>query len=454
VVAPPDLPRLADLRLDIGTWLATAFTAVASAVVVAFVPSLGVGGALRPRLDDGGAAVGSARGDRLRARFVVMQVALATVLLIGTVFVGRSLLAMMAIDVGYRPQGVVTFQLGTVTTRQSPPGTLTQLYGTLLDRLRALPGVVSVGTSNSLPLHGQPSGVYQLPKPGESGEPLYAQREVVSAAYLETLGATLREGRLFDERDTPESEPVVVVNDLYAQTFLRGQPALGATGTVGVRRSTVVGVVASIKRAAGTEVDYPVMYFPASQSIEAISLSPGRGMGVAVRATGEPLALMPRVRAIVDEIAPGTPIYNVMRLDDRVGLTYAQPRFFAISLTLFATLALATMAVGVYGTLASAVERRRAELGLRRALGATSTDLVALVLGQAVRLAAAGLIIGAVAAAGAIAWGRAALFGVEPLMMSPYLLAIPAILAVVFTGAVVPMRVALRVDPVKVLRSQ
>lgn len=166
------------------------------------------------------------------------------------------------------------------------------------------------------------------------------------------------------------------------------------------------------------------------------------------------MALAPVIRQIVRELDPGVPVHNILPLETRLSRSFAQPRFFAIALVMFAGLAIATVVLGVYGVLASAVERRRLELGVRRALGATTHDVVVLVLGQAVRLAAIGMAFGAVIAAGGARLGHAALYGVSAMDATSYAAAMTAVVVVVLLGAWVPMRSALRVDPARVLKSE
>lgn len=183
-------------------------------------------------------------------------------------------------------------------------------------------------------------------------------------------------------------------------------------------------------------------------------MSGDSAMGVAVRTSGDPAALVPVVRALVRELDPTVPVLNMMPLETRVGRTFAQPRFFSVALVLFASLALLTALVGVYGVLSASVERRRLELGVRRALGAGTGDVVRLVIGRALRLAAVGLVLGVLLAAGAASAGRSALYGIAPLDALSYLGSVAVILAVVLAGAWMPLRRALGVDPAHVLRTE
>lgn len=441
-IAPADLPRLNAVALD--GWSVVCATALA---LVAVLLSL-----VRPLRETGADRRPDAA--RTRSRLIVAQVCAATVLLVGSTLVGRSLMQLLAIDLGYRPEGVLTFQVGLTEPRSATDGQSSQFYEALLTRLRALPSVVAAGTSNFMPLHGHASGSYTLPPPGSNAAPLYTQRESVGSGYFEALGARLVSGRFFNDGDHATSQPVAIVNEAYVRTFLNGTDPLGAAAPAGVHRPVIVGVVAPIKRAAATEESYAVMYRPARQTIDVVAYSNGRGMGVAVRTTGDPAALAGSIRAAVHELAPGAPIHNLMRMDDRVMRTYAQPRFFAIAVSLFAALALATTMLGVYGSLAAAVERRRRELGIRRALGATARDIRALVAGQSIRRALVGAGLGMVVAALGASWGRAMLHGLAPVDPLSYVVAVPGVLLVVWLGAWVPVRTALRVDPARILKAE
>jgi predicted permease len=461
-VAPPDLPRLSDVRLDGWSFLFAWSSAALTALVVGLMPARRLPRAnLRALTAEGGLSVAgtSARAERRRSALVIVQVAMAALLLVGSALVGRSLLSMLRIDVGYEPDGVLTFQLGTNPFRPDPqPGRLWQFYSTLTARLRAHPSVVSVGMSDALPLHGDTSRstlvVPGLTPPRVPGvTPPSTHMESVDVGYLPTLGARLVAGRFFTADDTAGAEPVAIVNEAFAATFMPGVDPIGRIVPRGVWQLRVVGVIEPIQRAASTSPDDAALYSLLTPRQEYL-LSADSAMGIAVRTTGRPAALMPEVRAIVRELDADAPVLNMMPLGARVNATFAQPRFFAIALSVFAVLALATALVGVYGVLAASVERRRLELGVRRALGADTRDLIRLVLRRALALAAAGLAIGSVLAAAAATTGRSALHGVQPVDAASYVLTIVVVVGAVLIGAWLPIRRALRVDPAQVLRTE
>jgi hypothetical protein len=213
----------------------------------------------------------------------------------------------------------------------------------------------------------------------------------------------------------------------------------------------IIGVVASMRIGPLTSDAPPSVMQLATQQSEILGYV-GLGGGVAVRTTGDPEALVPTIRSIVRELEPEWPIHNVERLDVRLGRTLAQPRFYTIALALFAALAVATAVLGLYGVIAYAIERRRLEFGIRRALGAGESHIVRLAAGRAAVLAAIGVAAGSVIAATIAGWLRATLFGIHPLDPASYGSAAALVAVVVLAASWAPARRALQVDPARTLR--
>jgi predicted permease len=460
LIAPPDLPRLASVTIDRTSLLFAWSSAALTALIVGLLPARSLRRvSLREVAGEGiSAVVGTGRSaEWSRGVLVTTQIALAMLLLVGSILVGRSLHAMLTIDPGYQPEGVLTFQVA-VTGARAQPGRIWDFYTTLQSRLLSHRDVVSVGLSDALPLHGETlRSTFVVPgvtPPRDIGAPApTAHIEAVSAQYLQTLRARLTQGRFFSEPDVSSVEPTAIVNEAFVRAFLPDVDPVGQVLPRGVRRYSIIGVIATLKRAPSTLADDPAFYTLLTPQREPIM---GRfsTIGVAVRTTGDPDALSPVVRDVVRELAPDAPVHNLMPLDARVDRTFAQPRFFAVALTVFAALALATALIGVYGALAASVERRRLELGVRRALGATETDVARLVLRRALGLAAIGLVAGSLLAALFAAVGQSTLYGIAPLDAASYVAAAAVILIAVFGGAWLPIQRALRIDPVRVLRAE
>jgi hypothetical protein len=306
-----------------------------------------------------------------------------------------------------------------------------------------------------LPLHvGGSAGTYSIegrPTPEPDARPR-AQSLGVTRDYLRALETTVVRGRLFNEQDTPESEPVCLINDVFAARYFPGEEPIGHRLRVRANaHARIIGVVASMRIGPLTADAPPSVIQLATQQPEVLGYGHVAG-GVAVRTAGDPEAMVPTIRAIVRELEPQWPVYNVERLDARLSRTLAQPRFYTIALALFAALAIGTAVLGLYGVIGYAVERRRHEFGIRRALGAGEGHILRLATARAAVLATAGAVVGGAVAATIAGWLRATLFGIHPLDPAAYGGATLLVAVVVLAAAWVPARRALQVDPARTLR--
>ena len=449
-VAPTDLPRLGEVEFDRTSLVFAAGAAVVTSAIVGVLPAW-----QKPSTDLRQATTATRSGSVLRSTLVTCQVALATMLLVVALLFVRSLQTLAAVDPGYQPEGVITFQIAAPDLIWREKGRLHRFYGELTSRLAAAPGVIAVGVSSALPLHvGGSAGTYPIegrPTPEADARPR-GQSLGVTRDYLRALNASLVRGRGFDERDTPESEPVCLINDVFASRFFPSEDPLGHRLRVRANAyARIIGVVASMRIGPLTSDAPPSVMQLATQQSEILGYV-GLGGGVAVRTTGDPEALVPTIRSIVRELEPEWPIHNVERLDVRLGRTLAQPRFYTIALALFAALAVATAVLGLYGVIAYAIERRRLEFGIRRALGAGESHIVRLAAGRAAVLAAIGVAAGSVIAATIAGWLRATLFGIHPLDPASYGSAAALVAVVVLAASWAPARRALQVDPARTLR--
>ena len=450
--APADLPRLNEVQFDVTSLLFVAGAAGIVAVVTGAMPAWHT-----PSTDlrQSTASARTGSGGALRQGLVATQVALATMLLANAALFGRSLQTLTAVDPGYRPEGVITFQVARPEGISRERGRQHRFYGELTARLAVYPGVSAVGVTSALPLHvGGSAGTYTiegraLPEPDNRPR---AQSLGVTRDYLRAVGTRLVAGRMFTEQDTPESEPVCLVNDVFAARYFPGEDPIGHRLRVRANAfARIIGVVASMRIGPLTADAPPSVIQLATQQPESLGYGHVAG-GVAVRTAGDPEVIVPAIRSIVREIEPEWPVHDIERLEVRLGRTFAQPRFYAIALTLFAALAVATAVLGLYGVLAYAVERRRVEFGIRRALGAGERHIVRLAMGRAALLAGAGVAAGVAAAATLAGVLRATLFGVHPLDPASYAGAIALVAGVVLIASWLPARRALHVDPARALR--
>ena len=433
---------------------------------------------------------GRLRANRGQAVLAVAQVTLALVLLTNAGLLLRSFVALVTIDLGFDPTNVVIARvqspanpafrggqfgpdelvaMGTATWRSAE----TILAG--LERIANLPGVDAVAVSTSAPLNPAPSirsiGVVGRPTPTFPGEQLQAGIRMVSPGYADVLQLRLRAGRFFTNRDTAGGPPMVIVSESFALEAFGGEPALGQRlrvqsafpfpafgrddNNAGSNETwEVIGVVGDttspyVRQPFGPAVAgdiYLSMLQPPMDRMLFFS-----ELNVALRTAADPPAVLPFLHEVLADIHPGPPI-NATALDTILSTEAAQPRFYAACAVVFGTVALLLAAFGLYGVLSYTVAQRRAEIGLRVALGARRRDVFMLVISQGSALVSAGIILGLLAGAGATRIIESILFGVRP--ADPLLLA--AVTMVLLTVAVLacwlPARQAIRIDPIEALR--
>ena len=421
---------------------------------------------LRPSVDlrQGGASVaghrgfGAPRAGGARPLLVAVQMALALVTLVGAGLLIRSLWALQSVELGFAPERVLTFTVNPSSGDYADEGAGPAMHARLLDRLRALPGVEMAAVGSCMPATGE-SGCNSTVVLSVDGVevPRAAAPSIgwhlVSEDYFRTLGIRLRAGRVFDGRDRRGARRVVVLNETAARLLWPGESALGRRlqlGTAGLNgevHGEVVGVVADARYRRLEDAPAPEAYLPDLQT----GYSSTR---VFLRAAGDPLALVPAVRAAVRSVDPNLPVYRLRTLEEQLGLALGRARFASLLLAAFALAALALAALGVYGVLAQSVAARRREIGLRMALGAAAGEVERLVLRQGMTMAVAGALVGTALALALSGLLRGLLYEVparDPLTFA----AVPlALLGVAALACLIPARRAARVDPTVVLRQE
>ena len=460
-----ELPRAAEIRLD-GTAFAYAFVLSALiGLVLGAVPILSI---RRTNLsqafrEEGRSSSGGRRARFVRGALVTLQVAIALVLLAGAALLLASFRRVLAVDPGFTPAGVITARVNPPRTRYADGAALRTFATRALDRVRAVPGVSSAGLTDSIPFDEDfDSSVilaegYQM-APGES---IVAPVQItVSEGLLETLKVPLVRGRLFEQRDTETSMPVVIVDERMARKFWPGQDPIGKRmyrpdspndllkPTEKTRFLTVLGVVREIKLLGLVTTDgndvVGTCYFPSSQD-------PLRNFAFAIRTGTEPTAIVAAVRRELAAIDPELPLYDVKTIDERIAaslVTRRTPMYIALS---FALVALFLAAIGIYGVLAYQVSQRTREIAIRMALGSEASSVFRLVVRDGMVMVGGGVVVGL---AGALAMGRglqSQLYSVRPL--DPGVLAVVAVLLalVALSACLVPAARAARVSPVRAL---
>jgi putative ABC transport system permease protein len=436
--------HLAMLGLD-GRALGFTFAlALATTVVFGLIPAL-----QSSKLDLNETLKESGRGDaqgggqsRVRSLLVVTEVALAMVLLVGAGLMLKSFWRLSHVDPGFAASGVLTAK---VDPAMDFPQTAT-FYRQLLERVGAIPGVQRVGIINSLDSSWSFS-VDEHPPVPEEKRPSAANNQV-SDDYFRTMEIPLRAGRFFTDADREGTPKVAIIDETLAQRYFPGEDPVGKHLRFIEASREIVGVVGAAKFYNLSDAPYPHVYVPYQQENWG-------SMSLLVRAeAGDPTALIPAVRRALAEVDRDTPVHSFQLLETSVAEWSAPQRFSTSLLTAFAALAALLAAIGIYGVLAYAVAQRAHEIGIRMALGASRGDVFRLVVGQGLRVVAAGLLLGALGALALTRWMESLLFEVQATDASTYAW-ISVLLAVVGALACyVPARRATKTDPIVALRCE
>lgn len=463
-VAPANFPRIGEVTLD---WRVVGFSTLVTALtglLFGLAPALHAARVdIVAALNDGAAtAVGGFRrlaGGRLRAGLMVVEVALALVLLVGASLLARSFIALASIDPGYEAANTLTAHVSFPAARYDPAAQA-RFVEQARERLAGLPGVVAAGAVNLLPLvPGNAIVAFNAPGRAEVRSPddvIRAGLRVVSPGYLEAMGIRLREGRTIAAGDTASSQRVLLVNETFARRYVPGRSPVGMRlpGVMGPRQEwEVVGVIGDVRREGLDAEPEPELYVPYAQLADGRAMF-GRRTSLVVRAEGDPVALAPALQTIVRDIDPRLALESVMPMAARVSASVAQPRFQATVLVVFGAATLALAAIGLYGILSYTVSQRRREIGVRAALGATQGDIIRLVVGQGLVIAAVGVAIGLAGALFATRFLASLLFGVTTNDLVTWLAVPVALLLVAAGAALVPARRAAAVDPIEALRAE
>ncbi|HZT68774.1 MAG TPA: ABC transporter permease [Terriglobia bacterium] len=458
---PPELrrysPGWADLGVSPGSLLFVLAIAFLSGIVAGLTPALKSSSVnLAESLKEGGqsATAGPSR-HRLRSLLLVGEIALTAVLLVGAGLMVRGFHALVGGKPPMEPTTVLALRLQISDGDQRRPDQVAEFYRLALQRIATVPGVQTVAAATSVPFgrHAQFSAFAIRDRLEQPGEQPTAEIQVVTPTYFETMRIPLRAGRLLDDRDAAQSTPSAVISEEVARRWWPGQPfPIGAQIRMGANRepemwTTIVGVVGGIQASALDRAPRPTLYVPYTQS-------PNRGMDIAIRSVGNPMALVPSVKAAIASLDARQPVTDVMPLErmrenEVIGITYA-----AALLTIFGGIALLLSCVGVYGMTAYLVSARTHEIGIRMALGASAKNVIRLVFKQGARAAFAGMALGLLVAIGLARLLATMIWGVSS--MDPVVfLAVPAALGVAVGAAIyLPARKTLRIDPIAALRNE
>jgi putative ABC transport system permease protein len=458
-LAPEGIPRIDGVRLNRASLLfAFGASAICGLIFGAFPALQASGGRGLQLLGSAGRASGSVSRRRTRRLLMVVETALALILLAGCGLMARTMISLNAVDPGFRPDHLLTARVVLSGPHWNDPERRIAFFEALLSRVGAVPGVSRAGLTLSLPIEGSNWGsvftVRDKPVPARADLPSSAFVPV-SAGYFETMGVTLRAGRTFDARDSAKAARVTIVNEAFARRMWPGEDPVGKQVKQGWPEDSgpgnpwreVVGVVGDVKL-DGVDQDTPMQAFlPLAQA-------PSRSVAIVARTAGEPDALTRPVEAAVQDIEKELPVTRVMPMTRLMRDAVARQRLSTVILAVFAVVAIVLAAVGLYGVVAHSVTERTREIGVRMALGAEQSSVLRLFVVHGLATAAVGTIAGLAGAAALSRWLEDLLFGVQPTDPATFAAVAGLLLLVSVAACYLPARRAARVDPLVALRSE
>lgn len=448
--APLGLPRVPELSIGAGE--AAFAIGVTLLIGLAFGLLPGAGGAGAVLAESGRATTPSRRRLRVRRVLIAVQVGLCFVLLAGAGLLLRSFGALSAVDPGFEPAGVLTFRVVLPTEGYADFDATGAYYRRLSERLEAIPGVESTGLVSSLPLGGD-DGCTSVSVDVPGSESACIRVTWGGPGYFASAGIPVQ-GRDMTWEELAAGARTAVISHALARRLFRDTDPIGGRIRAAATREwhTIVGVAGDVSEGGLEDPPSELLYLPVMPAQE--GLSPARNMAIIVRTNlADPVSALPAVRSAVAELDPRVPITRAGAMTDLVRRSMSGLTFMSMLLVIAAAMALLIAAVGIYGVISYAVAQRRAEIGVRMALGARTAQVRSLILGQSIGVAAAGVGIGLLLAVPLVRVLRAYLFGVsagDPLTLG----AVSGLLLLLAAGAGhVPARRAIRVDPVEALRN-
>jgi predicted permease len=452
---PVDIPRLADVRMDGTVLLFTVLVSVLTGLLFGLAPAAQASRVLlAERLKEGGRGLSEGHHrTRTRDLLVVADVAGAAVLLVGAGLLVNSFLRLQHVDPGFNPQHVLTFKMDLPYVRYAGRRQ-TQFFEQAIARLNHLPGVLSASAVLPLPLDGDQVGtVFTIEgQPVAEANRPRAGYSWVEPGYFRTVGIPLINGRDFTLADDLKASPVVIINQTLARQFFPHQDPIGKRIKPGINNGyqtsplrEIVGVVGDVRQYGLASAPGPEVYVPLTQS-------PLGSMNFVLRTEVDPLTIVGTVQQEMAKMDKNLPFYGVKTFNQYLGQGLAPPRFLTLLLGLFAALALALAAVGLYGLVSYSVSQRAHEIGIRMALGAEKHDVLRLVVGQGCKLTILGVAIGM---AGSFALTRllsSLLYGVKPTDPVTFTAVTFVLVVVALLASYIPARRAMQVDPIVALR--
>jgi predicted permease len=440
------LPLLSSVRVDVAALAWTSLITVAAVVAFGLVPAFSIPfSGIADGLRGSGRGMTTGRShSRMRSILVISEVALACVLLTGSGLLLRSFLKVLDLDLGFQPSGAAVMKIDYPDVN-SPTRRSVHLRE-ILDRIESIPGVESAGVVDMLPLGRNRS--WNVAAKGVTypkDEIQAAVVRVITPGYLSAMGMQLRLGRDFTWRDAPETERVVILNQTAAHRFWGMDDPVGRIALVDGRDTRVVGVLSNVRGQSLEETAGPEMYLPVTQADP-------EGAELVVRTKLARLAVAPAVMSTLRSLNPGQPAAEFRPLETVVDLSVSPRRFFVLLVSAFAALGLVLASLGIYGVIAYSVTQQTQEIGVRIALGASTTQVQAAVVGRAMRLALIGVSMGVVASLAAARAISSLLFDTSPADPVTFAAIVGLLAFVALVAGYVPARRASNINPIVALR--
>ena len=453
------LPAAVTITFDMRVIAFCAATALLVGLLFGLAPAWHATGVASSRVMASDSRAVTGRGGRIRGLLVVAEVSTAVLLLFGAGLLLRTLLAVVTVDRGYQADRVLTMMVDPLGSSYPTPEALLRFFDSVEHEIRSIPTVFNVAWASTLPLGESEPVVFEImgDPPLQEHERPSADYQIISPTYFQTIDLPIVDGRPFDDRDGQKTTAVCIVSESFVRHYLNGRSAVGMR--VGIRPSDspqvppvvreIVGIARTVKGRPDELQDRTQVYVPVAQR-------PLDDMYVLVRpSVGDAESLVPAVRAAIGRIDKEqlVSVREVMTLDDVASVATARHRFRAVLVTMFAGLAMVLAMVGVFGVLAFAVQQRARDFGVRRALGASTGDVLRLVAGSATRVIGTGAVIGLVLST---IWGRllaTMLFGVRPLDPMTFASVLIVVVLTAVVSAAAPAWRATRIDPAAALRA-
>ena len=444
------LPRMDQMQLDGGVLLFTTIVSIGVALAFGLMPALHAAQAdPRDNIQESTGSTSSPYARRLLSALVVIEVALALVLLVGAGLMTRSFTKLLQVNPGFDPNNIIAARVLLPATKYPRP-TIVRFYDDVIEKLRGTPGVVNASAVSAMPLHDV-GAAGALPfnvegqQPPRTEDPM-ADVRMVAPGYFETMKIQLLAGRFLDERDDMHTPRTSVINQTMARRYFPDRSPLGQIIQNPHGKSEVVGVVADVHNQGLDTEPRKQVYLPLRQS-------PTAGMAVVARTNQDPAQMANAIQRAIWDVDPGQPIYELSTMEQILARAVFLPRLSTTVLATFAGAALLLAALGIYGVLSYSVSQRTREIGLRMALGASGGNTIAMIVRSSVLMVALGGVIGLVAATLLARSMEGLLFGVEPFDVPSFTMAAATLLLAGVLASVLPALRTTRVDPVVALRN-